>query len=577
MTPLFRRTFCAAPLLLVPLLSAARADDRLPNSALLPATDAVTVELPGGTELIDHPLLKALRREITRSRQWEDVQASPQFDRLRFVAGLIEKATGNSWSEGLNDLTAGGVALSFTPGKTVGVTAIVAARDEKALKQYVRALQQQIRSRLPARQRTKVFVPRKRGGYAYTRVGPAAFAVVGRRLILGSTEARLRDALDRLQKASIPSRSAASSITSPQLRVSVNLKALPKTGGLAKALQLPAKNAGQVALLGGWIDLLRRSRRITAEVHAAGRGLEIRLRSAATRRDVTPGLEGFFADGKRQSVAPLLQIPETIYAASWHRDYRSLWQNRRKLLEPNAAKKLEDGDDVVKKQLAVIGAKASPSRAFSLLGTHFRMAVARQPAPEYKVSLDSRLPAGVLVVDLRDQDAFRSEVFPLLKGVGLILAFQQNVQTRRTTYKKAELTSLRFLEDDVSAAKGNRIRFNFSPTYTVTRGHLIAGTTATIVKQAIDDLQRQQEKSLVYTRATEIQRFLPARAAGAVKDFEWTVIRGLVLNGAYSAEEAAVELKLLRDLLQHVGPVTTEAGFDEKGFHYTIRVTSNVE
>ena len=567
-TRLHRSVFTGLVAGLIPLAAvpqALRADD---NRAFLPKGETVVVELPRGADILQHPVVAGLLAGVQKSSQWEAIQSSPQFDRLRLIGELIAKATGDDWKTGLRKLTAGGAALSFSPAKTAGLTAVLTAADETALKRFITISKQHVQSRLPEPQRKHVYRTVRRDGHEITRVGPAAFAVVGKRLIVASTERRLLDALKRGANSAKSSRKPTA-----LARVSVDVAAIRKTPDFAKALKHPAKDAGGVAILGGWVDLLRTADHVTAEVVPDGKSLEIRLRSNAARHKTTPGLEGFFTDGKREKVAPLLQLPNTIYSASWYRDYRALWRSRAKLLTAQSRKTIEEGDETVRQQLSVIGAKTLPSRAFSLLGTRYRVVVTRQQKTEYRVDLPSKLPLAGLAVELRDESAFRKEVIPFFRGLSLILSFEQKMVLTKSKHKGADLVGLRFRDDETAASEGNRIRFNFAPTYAVTRKHLLVGTTPAIVRQMIDEIDRQaRQHSVVTTTATELQSLSLTESAQAIRDFGSTLTLALSFNGGLSVAESKRELELLAKFLESVGKITTEAGFDAKGFQYRIRI-----
>ena len=545
------------------------AADKVDSGKLLPASDVIRIEAPNGSAILKHPLVDRLRKEIIAGEQWKTAKSSPQFDRLRLIGQIIEKATGKNWIDGLQQLTAGGVAMSFNPGKPNGATVVIAAKDNATIKRFESTVQEFVKSRLPEPQRDHVYVPAKRDGFEYTKIGNASYAIVGNRLVFGSDEDRLVSALKLLSRK----RRTASSSSKTALRVTVYMNAVRKIPGFKKGLQIPAKDAGQIAILGGWMDLLRRGKTFAVELTTEKNTLDLRLRTNAPYDQTTNGLKGYFADSKSQSAAPLLHLPGTIYAASWYRDYQSLWQNRRLLVTAKTAKKLEEGDDTVKQQLSVIGSTAAPSRIFSLAGPHFRVAVTRQGETDYRIKPESRLPAGVLAVGLRDEKAFRKEVTPFLKGLGLILAFEQQLQTRKSNYKKSDLTTLRYADDDGSAAKGNRIRFNFATTYAITRGHFIIGTTPGIVRQTIDAIDRQATvKTHPPVAATERQHLDLDAAVAALNDFEWQAIRGLVLQAGFKVETAKAEIGRLKNLMRSIGNITTQSGFNKNGFEYQIRI-----
>jgi hypothetical protein len=533
--------------------------------------DVVTVEISRPLDVWNHPLVKSVRAEVVKSRQFQAVLATQQYDRVRLLTQLVERGTGEPWEKGLAKLTAGGAVLTFSPGKDGGLTLVVTADNAKTMQRFVTTARGYVRSRLPEPQRAAAFATVTRDGVDFIRVGKAAYAVVGPRLVFASTERRLLNAVKTVRNKEASGTLRASRTL---IRVTIDAAAVRNIPQVKKALQLPTENAGLVALLGGWTDLLRRSHTMTGELTAAGNALEFRLRGDAKATGITPGLQGFFADGRQRKIAPLLQLPGAVYAASWYRDYRSLWDDRAKLLASKPLKKLEEGNETLRKQFSVIGGKALPSRMFSLLGPHIRVVAVRQEKSEYAVELTSRTPTAGLVVDLRDEEAFRKEVTPLFRAVGLLLTVgEAKMATRKSQYKGAELISVGQRDDPVSAQKGNRLRFNLNVTYAVTRGHLVAGTTRTIVERLIDELDRQaREHTTISTTATEIQQISLTEASDAVRDFQPALTRQLALELGLSISEGNWELGVVGRALNAIGPIQTQAGFDDKGFEYRVRL-----
>ena len=144
---------------------------------------------------------------------------------------------------------------------------------------------------------------------------------------------------------------------------------------------------------------------------------------------------------------------------------------------------------------------------------------------------------------------------------------------RKTTYKGAELTSVRFRSDPQSLKTANQLRLSFAPTYTVTRGHLIVGSTRTIVEQLIDAIDKQsRERNSSSTTATEIQQFSFSEAAAAMRDVQSITSLQQVFGSGLTVREAKAELQVYRRILQVISRVTTRAGFDKNGFEYRIRI-----
>ncbi|MCH8828687.1 MAG: hypothetical protein IID45_03815 [Planctomycetes bacterium] len=407
------------------------------------------------------------------------------------------------------------------------------------------------------------------------------YAVAGNRFLFTNREQRLRRMLDQITDAAggkDSPRSGKAASATPRLRLQLDFRALRQIPDVKKALKMPSSNAGLVAFLGGWLDLLRRGDRLDVVLSFRERCLDLKLSVPISPQNATTGVRGFFAESAHESAAPLLKLPGTIYTASWYRDYRSLWRNRKKLLAADSVEKLEKGEKQLRDQLAVIGAKALPSRIISELGPHFRIAAVRRKQSQYRFPSKSRLPAFVLAVDLHNETAFRDKVMPLLRGIGFILAVgEAKMLARKSNYRGGELTSLRFRDDPVSASTGNKIRFQFTPTYCITRGHFIVGSTESVVKQTIDELHRQSKQSRSRTDSarvatTEIQQLSFIEMANAVRDYRGPVARTLALNLGLRMTEANAELEILARALRHLGTANVRVTRSKQSFEYRITI-----
>lgn len=560
--------------------SAETADAESINRRLLPEDGVVVVELRNPAAALEHPLVQKLWRDAAGSRELKRVLGSPDFDRARHVVRMVEQATGLPWQKAFEKLTSGGVAASFQPGQHGRLSLVVAADSAKTMRSSVKALREKLLEHVPEAYRNRVVVQANHRGRDYYRVGKAAYAVVGKRFLFDSTEAGLKKQLERLpgtgedNPASQPTAAAVAS-----LKLTLDLDAIRKAPGFRKTLKTPADNAGAVALLGGWLDLARRSPRIDVSLTLAGNAVDVVASVPVGAGNRPQEIAGFFATEEAGPAAPLLNPPRTIYSASWCRDYRALWESRRKLLTAKAARTMEEGDKRLQQQLSVIGAKTRFSTLFTELGTKFRVVVVRQEEHDYRVDLKSRFPAAAIAVKLRNESLFREQSESLFKAIGFLATVGEAKMLRRNSkYRGAEMSSLRFRDDRNSASKGNRIRFQFSPTYCIARGHVIAGSTPEVVRAVIDELHRLEAVESSPNSAsdgmltTESQMLSLDEVAKALKDYRAPLVRALTLNLGLSLPESEKEVDVFAAMLSRMGQATARVSYDKNRFQYHVRI-----
>src|SRR5207244_4371112 len=107
-----------------------------------------------------------------------------------------------------------------------------------------------------------------------------------------------------------------------------------------------------------------------------------------------------------------------------------------------------------------------------------------------------RLPAVALVVGLRDANAVRSRILNPADGLLRVALGTKIADYETLDYRGAKLTTFRFAENTDASDPGNAVLYNFNPAYAISRGELIIGSTAEIVRDVIDDLERQSQAAL---------------------------------------------------------------------------------
>jgi hypothetical protein len=517
-------------------------------------------------------VLKQVWAGVSQNPQLKAALETPEFQRVLAARDFFQTTTGQAWDAALSELTAGGVFLGVTPKPNERGTLIVTAANPEVWTRLESAMLKVLENQ---GQQSPPSV-NYQGIKAY-RVEKSYIAIVGNRLVAASHEADGKRIIDQLLKQTAADQPKASQ---PSITLHVDMETVLKIPGVNKAYQRPAEDAGQVALLGGWMDVLANTDRLTANLAWPENTGEIHLKLTANNVDASAPLPGFFVQSPSDSLAPLLDPPGTIYSASWFRDYAALWNQRAELLTKPVLEKMEKGDADVKQQFSVFGVSFTPSELFKQLGTQFRVVLARADKTEYRVELDNRLPQAAVCISLRDEQVFLAQAEPLSRAIGLITAFgEAKMLTKTSEHAQAKLKGLWFRDDEKAAGQGNRVRYNFNPTWTVAREHFILGSTRDIVAKVIDELDRQTAdstkstaNSLASTRITDRQLLSFPQFGEALNDFREALLEGSALDRGLSLSDALTEFQLAKDALGALGRLTTQAAFTEQGFEYQIKI-----
>ncbi len=553
------------------------ADLATPN--LLPGNSAVVAELRQPQAVLQHGLVLRGLAILKQSRAFQDALGNPDFDLIRDGIQHFESQLGIPLDKILDNCIGEGIWISVGEGTPPEICVIVHGRDAERVARLPAVTLSLIGRIVAGRGITLPDpTPRTHHQHTYYQLGEAFYTVAGPRWLLANREASLQGMLDRLDgrvpatTAGLPTLLNEPIADGTALRVGLDLPRIQQLPGFPAAFKWPPKEPGPVILAAGWLDLIHRSPQVTAELSLAGDSVRAHLRFPKLAGDITPGTVGYFASEPAVAAAPLLEPAQLIYSASWYRDYWKMWERRNDVPLPNEIGKLEK--QLASTQDGNLGYSAIDF--LRLMGPHLRFVVTRPGPSAYRVAVTDRLPNFAAVVDLRDENAFRDKVLPPIQRILGVVAITQKMISQNTQYKSAEVTVLKFTEDAAAVMNSDRVRYNFEPTYAITRGHLIVGSTAALVRNLIDELDRLQSvpanSSSTAPGPTERQIVKFDELAALVDDVHGLAVRNAVLNNGLTIAEAEQELALLKQLVAALGALRVEAGFDEQGFGYRIEL-----
>jgi hypothetical protein len=554
---------------------------------LVSADTVLLVEVNRPLQLLESPLGKDVWALLQETAGVKQALNSPDIDRFRQAAKFVEKSLGVDWQTGIARLTAGGIVVSFTPQKPQtepNVTAVLTAADEQTLKQFIDAVRAELRR---VAGEAGMPEPTKYRTYDVHRVGNGHFSVVGRQLVASNTKAGLEAALDRLagavteKKFEPPAslRLINDAGQAPVVLATLNVKLLREDPKTQMGLMLPANDPIPVVLLGGYLDLFRRAEFAAAGLFADGPAFELKARFPVGTDGAYSGLRGYFASETTESAPRLLRPEGTIFTTGWFRDYKKLWDARSELLNADLVKKIEADNAKAQSEGPKIGAED----VVKLVGPHFRF-VATRPQPEsvYKIKLEERLPAFALVVSIRDEAEFRQRI---LTGVDSLLwlgVTSSNLgMVKPSEYRGAKINTIRFTEKPEETDPNKLLLYNFDPSYTLTRGNLVVGSTTEIVRNLIDELDRQaaapESAASRPERATDRQQLSLGELSEFLNGYRARFVRAAVLNQGLSPEEAEKDVDALYKVLRRIGSLTVNNMIAGDHFDFRVRLGPSAE
>lgn len=535
----------------------------------LPADAAARFEVDGVNALLTHPLVERVAAWATETKFLEGYWERPDVQAFYDTLSLLESRVGLSRHELLTKLTGRGIAAALIPGPPPRVVIVADAADESLPGRVLQAIEEFAVAGGGAGIEKAVYQ-----GFEYRRLGGLHVAIKDGRMLLSGDRDSLKEIVDRLPQDASP-QAPEFGPEGFRIRLTANVSALRAAPDMQKGLEFPATDVGAVAILGGWIDLLRSFDRATIELSGTKSDIQIRATMSEPHGpNVSPGLEGFWAQ-QGQTPLRLLNPPGTVYSTSWCRNYGAMWDSHEKLIAGELGKNLAMVDADAGVQMQVVGAEFTPSQLVTRLGPHFRVVLLEGSAPYPEVSPPNLLPAAVAVVELKDEALVRKWSGPVLRILNLILNGDQGIISTTEKHAGADLSTLSQPVTPQAIRKGSLDRFNFRTTYTFAHGSFVIGSTPAAVKAVLDDLATNTDDARIADGiiTTELQLLNADRTSSVLDAIQESLLRSFVLQAGLTTEDARSERDRLRHLLAGLGVLKADAGMSDRGFEYRIEWT----
>lgn len=552
---------------------------------LLPPNSTAILEIRQPQIAFQHALVKRILPILQQSRAFQDALGNPDLDVFRDSIQHFESQLGLTLPQIIEQCAGEGLLVSATADEKTQLTAvqfsaILTGRDPDKVARLPEVTLSLLRKIMAGKEQNLPDpLAKSHQGHAYFQFGEVFYAVAGPRWLLSNREAGLQGMFDRLDgkaansDTSLASQLVKTSSDTPGIRLIADIAAIKKIAAYNPVTQWPPKEVAPIILAGGWLDLIQRSQTVIADIDLGHDTIVAGVKFPAKADRPTPGTAGYFAVEPNAAAAPLFQPPQLIYSMSWYRDYWKMWENRNQVPLPDQIKQLEM--QIAATETGNLG--YSGFDIIRLLGPHHRFVVTRPGPNPYRVEMTERLPEFALVLDLKDEKEFKDKVLLPIQRILGIVAVTNKMVAQTTKHQSAEISALRFTEDPASVQASDRVRYNFEPSYSVTRGHLVIGSTSHIVRALIDDMDRisRTPASTAATPApglTEQQILSLGELSQVLTDVHGLAVRNAVLNDGLTISEAESELNIVQQIVAAIGRLHVHAGFGPDGFEYRLNL-----
>lgn len=451
---------------------------------IFPPTVIAYVEVPRPAELIatilDHPA----RAKVEALREVQKALQSPGYRELERGLAAFEKKAGMSYRAAVEALTANGVYVGVD-AFTQGAVTIVQAKDAATLDKLLPVIHDLARAEATRQGKDDPIHSAEYQGQTIYRAGDARWTAVGSRWVLANKEGLLKQTIDRLKGAAGDSladeynfQTARKTIAGkPTAWAYVNFSVL-RTVGVGKELFAPKSDNPVAELLAGGIaSTLTQTPFITAAFNVNQDRLALAF-AAPHDKDWIPERRQFFFG----AAGPALDAKDALLSLSLYRDLGTFWLLKEDLFTENVVAQLTQADSNL---TTIFSGRDFGRDVLGAVGPEMQLLVARQTFADGAPRPDIKLPAGALVLRLKEpekmQRSFKVLFQSLIGFLNIVGSQQAQPPLEQDTEKlpNGQLLSAKYLPD---AGEG-KINFNFSPSMAFAGDRLILSTATSLARE----------------------------------------------------------------------------------------------
>lgn len=550
----------AAVLALLLSVPAARADSPPDPLRFVPASAQFFVKVEKPRALAETLTGLAPVKAAQGLAPVRDALDSPAARRGFQLLGFVERELGAKWPELLDQIAGGGAVLAgrFGEGDQPALL-VLQGTSETAAGKAIDLLGRAIDDEL-ARNGSKEKVTRgTRAGADTLRVGKDFHAArVGAAVLISNRAEALAAALDQGKDragslAAKPTVAAAKAAlpADPLAWVWIDFAVVRSAQATRDFLDGTQKDFLGQMVLGGTLNVLRRSDFVAVGLHKAGPGLRLAVRLPAGRAGFPAGYAVHTPAGGGTGSLPLLEPAGVLYSQSFYLDFGHAWTHRGDLFGEEFRQQIEKAEKDISK---VLPGNAKLGELLEAWGAHHRVVVVNRKEQPYKTQPGQVLPGFGYVASARDPK-FLTGVPATLRAAGLIASLQLGLKMTETTHDGVTITGWRFPESRPFPDDPDGLRFNFEPCFAVVGDSLVVASTTEVCKALIPEVKRTaaQPGDPAVWRA----KGYAAGAADALAGVPDAFITDAVLRSGAGLADARQQVADLTGWLRTLGAVRT--------------------
>ncbi len=310
------------------------------------------------------------------------------------------------------------------------------------------------------------------------------------------------------------------------------------------------KDAFQTFVLGSNIDAFRRSDFIAAGVWQTDDGFRAAVRVPAKRADVPAELALHVPPAGTPGSLPLLEPKGVLYSQSFHLDLGTFWKDRKKVLNDQQLKDVEEFE----KQVSKVIPGTTLGKLLEMSGPYHRIVSAHIDEVLYKTQPDQQYPPVALVSSMRDKQ-FGKSVSAALRAAGVLASFSTGVKMSEETHDGVAIVSYRFPENKPLEGDTENLRFNFVPSFAIVGDSLVVSSRPSLIKLLIPELRKTPDAG---SAAVWRNRLYAAGVAETLRAYPDPVITQTVLSQGIGLDEAKKQVEVLAKWAATLGNASLE-------------------
>lgn len=561
-------------------LGVASADGPAPADVTRWVSDdaVIFVETLRPSDLLDRLMDARVQKPLLSVPSIRNAIEGEPFRKLQEVAKLVSGKLGTSWEKTIRDLTGGGIvfAVEAVEGNKPNVYLVATPSDTAILKKVTETLVELARKDAADKgDPDPVKRVEYRGGIGYHIGEQLVYGIFKDRLLIVDRGETGKMLIDRVEDGPGAAKSLADAADFKARKATVGSEAMVWAFARAERLRKidPKKfgangknDPGQIILLGGWPDAIRKAPWVGASLTwtDATMAADVTMPVPAGGRDAA--YKGF-APPKGSGAPALVKPPGTIASLSLWRDLSAAWESRAELLPPETVQGLAQLDTFAGQ---FFGGRDFGTGVLGALNSDWRLVVALQDVKSLKPVPDVKLPAFALIIDVKPGDddfaqrlkvAFQS--FVGLANLGAAQTKSPPLELGSEAFEGITVSTARFMppaptsvEEKAKAPTPEpakkapvHLRHNFSPSTALVGNHFIIGSSVAITRDMIGAL-KSAGKPHDATLAAEADGNALATLVDLNRDR--LVMRNMLEKG-HAKEQAEAEVGLLSALLRYLG------------------------